>query len=102
MASRRSAGAPGTLVSMTDDVTPAVRAPGLFASRAAERAFPSRLPAVGPLGAPVNVHTAEVSTWLAPNPGPAGVPPAVASGPGSWVGWLLRGRRGEGDGDSAA
>jgi len=75
------------------DATPAVPAPDPYATRAAERAFPSRLPAVGPLGAPANVYTSEVRPWPAPNPGPAGVPPVVVSETGDRVGWLLRGRR---------
>ena len=38
-------------------------------------------------------------TWPAPADAPAAAPPVVASGPGSRVGWLLRGRRGHAEGD---
>jgi len=68
---------------MSDNATPAVPAPDPYAERAAERTFPSRLPA------PADV--------------PASPPPIVASGPGNrGPGWLLRGRHGEGDGGAAA
>lgn len=82
---------------MSDDVTPTVPAPDLFAARAAERVFPSRLPAPGrvaapgaggglELGAPVQLYTSDAAPFPVPSPGPAGAPPIVASGPGDRVG----------------
>ena len=72
----------------------------LFASA---RRFPTALPAPGTgggseLGEPVQLYGEPAGSWPAPADAPAAAPPVVASGPGSRVGWLLRGRRGEGDG----
>ena len=76
----------------------------LFASA---RRFPTMLPAPGTgggaeLGAPVRLYGQPAGSWPAPADVPAAAPPTVASGPGSRVGWLMRGRRGEGDGDNTA
>ncbi len=70
---------------------------------AGARRFPSRLdpPSTGggaELGELVQLYGAPAGSWPAPADAPAAAPPVVASGPGSRVGWLLRGRRGEGDG----
>ena len=67
---------------------------------AAARRFPTTLPAPGTgggaeLGELVTLYSTETRPFPALNPGPAPAPPIVASGPGSRVGWLLRGRRGE-------
>ena len=69
---------------------------------AGARRFPRTLPAPGTgggaeLGEPVQLYSNEARPFPTPNPGPAAAPapPIVASGPGSRVGWLLRGRRGE-------
>ena len=69
---------------------------------ASARRFPTTRPAPGTgggaeLGAPVRLYSSDATPFPVPNPGPAVAPPVVASGPGSWVGWLLHGRRGEGD-----
>ena len=70
---------------------------------AGARRFPSTLPAAGTgggaeLGEPVQLYGAPAGSWPAPADAPADAPspapPVVASGPGSQVGWLLRGRRG--------
>ena len=73
---------------------------------AGARRFPRTLPAPGTgggagLGEPVRLYGGHAGPWPAPADAPAAVPPVVASGPGSRVGWLLRGRRGEGAGDAA-
>jgi len=65
----------------------------LFASA---RRFPRTLPAPGTgggdeLGELVQLY-GPAGSWLAPADAPAAVPPVVASGPGSRVEWLLRGR----------
>jgi len=65
------------------------------------RRFPRTLPAPGTgggaeLGELVQLYK-PAGTWPAPADAPAAAPPIVASGPGSRVGWLLRGRQGEGD-----
>jgi len=70
---------------------------------AAARRFPTTRPAPGTgggseLGAAVRLYTSDAGSWPAPPAVPAVAPPVVASGPGSWVGWLMRGRRGEGAG----
>jgi len=70
---------------------------------ASARRFPTALPAPGTgggaeLGVPVQLYGQPAGPWPRPADAPAGVPPVVASGPGSRVGWLLRGRRGEGEG----
>jgi len=70
---------------------------------AGARRFPSRLdpPSTGggaELGELVQLYGEPAGSWPAPADAPAAAPPVVASGPGSWVGWLLRGRRGEGAG----
>jgi len=70
---------------------------------AGARTFPSRLPPpstgggakLGELVQPVTLYSTEPRPFPALNPGPAAAPPIVASGPGSRVGWLLRGRCGE-------
>ena len=67
---------------------------------ASARTFPSRLPAPGSGGGAelaefVTLYSTETRPFPALNHGPAAPPPIVASGPGSRVGWLLRGRRGE-------
>jgi hypothetical protein len=67
---------------------------------AGARRFPSTLPAPSTgggdeLGELVQLYSTETRPFPTPNPGPAAAPPVVASGPGSRVGWLLRGRRGE-------
>ena len=69
---------------------------------ASARRFPSRLPAPGTGGGDelaelVQLYGQPAGTWPAPADAPAAAPPIVASGPGSRVGWLLRGRQGEGD-----
>ena len=69
---------------------------------ASARRFPSTLPAPGSgggaeLGELVQLYK-PAGTWPPPADAPAAAPPGVASGPGSRVGWLLRGRQGEGDG----
>jgi len=74
---------------------------------ASARRFPTRLPAPGTgggaeLGEPVKLYSSDAAPFPVPADHPASAPPVVASGPGSRVGWLLRGRRGKGDGDSAA
>ena len=71
---------------------------------ASARRFPSRLPAPGTgggleLGEPVQLYR-PAGSWPAPADAPA-PPPVVASGPGSRVGWLLRGRRGHAEGEGA-
>ena len=71
---------------------------------ASARRFPTRLPAPGTgggseLGEAVRLYGEHAGAWPAPADVPASAPPVVASGPGSWVGWLMRGRRGEGAGD---
>jgi len=63
-----------------------------------DRAFPSRLdpPSTGggaELGELVQLYGQPAGSWPAPADAPAAAPPVVASGPGSRVGWLLRGRR---------
>ena len=73
----------------------------LFASA---RRFPSRLdpPSTGggdELSEPVRLYSGDAAPFPVPADHPASAPPVVASGPGSRVGWLLRGRRGEGAGD---
>jgi len=70
---------------------------------AGARTFPSRLdpPSTGggaELGELVQLYGQPAGSWPAPADAPATAPPIVASGPGSRVGWLLRGRQGEGDG----
>jgi len=65
---------------------------------AGARRFPSHLdsPSTGggaELGELVQLYE-PAGSWLAPADAPAAVPPVVASGPGSRVGWLLCGRRG--------
>jgi len=69
-----------------------------------ERTFPSRLdpPSTGggaELGELVQLYSTETRPFPTPNPGPAAAPPVVASGPGSRIGWLLRGRRGHAEGE---
>jgi len=77
--------------------TPEQHEPGdRFASA---RRFPNMLPAPGTgggseLGGPVRLYGGQAGPWPAPADAPAAAPPVVASGPGSRVGWLLRGRRG--------
>ena len=66
---------------------------------AGARTFPSRLPPPSTgggakLGELVQLYSTEPRPFPALNPGPAAAPPVVASGPGSRLGWLLRGRRG--------
>jgi len=65
---------------------------------ASARRFPTALPAPGTggaeLGEPVKLYGQPAGSWPAPADVPAAVPPVVASGPGSRVGWLLCGRRG--------
>ena len=70
---------------------------------ASARRFPSRLdpPSTGggELGELVQLYSTETRPFPALNPGPVSAPPVVASGLGNrGPGWLLRGRRGEGDG----
>jgi len=69
---------------------------------AGARTFPSRLPPPGTgggeLGELVQLYKPETRPFPALKPDPAAPPPVVASGPGSRLGWLLRGRRGEGAG----
>jgi len=71
---------------------------------AGARRFPRTLPAPGTgggaeLGEPVQLYSNETRPFPTPNPGPVSAPPVVASGLGNrGPGWLLRGRRGEGDG----
>jgi len=65
---------------------------------AGARTFPSRLPPPSTgggakLGELVQLYSTEPRPFPALNPGPAAAPPVVASGPGSRLGWLLRGRR---------
>ncbi len=78
--------------------TPEQHEPGdKFASA---RRFPNTLPAPGTgggaeLGAAVRLYTSDTAPFPVPADHPASAPPVVASGPGSRVGWLLRGRRGE-------
>ena len=67
---------------------------------ASARRFPSRLDPPGTgggaeLGEPVQLYSTETRPFPMPADAPAAAPPVVASGPGSRVGWLLRGRRGE-------
>jgi len=67
---------------------------------AGARMFPSRLdpPSTGgggELAELVQLYGQPAGSWPAPADAPATVPPVVASGPGSRVGWLMRGRRGE-------
>lgn len=67
---------------------------------ASARRFPRTLPAPGTgggaeLGELVQLYGQPAGTWPAAADAPAAAPPVVASGPGSRVGWLLRGRRGE-------
>ena len=69
---------------------------------ASVRRFPSRLdpPSTGggaELGELVQLYK-PAGPWPAPADAPAAAPPVVASGPGSRVGWLLRGRRDGGTG----
>jgi hypothetical protein len=90
-----------------DDVTPAAPVPDFYAARAAERAFPTRLPAPGvgggmELGASVQLYSTDAAPFPTPADVPASAPPVVASGPGNRVGWLLRGRRGKGGDGTAA
>ena len=64
------------------------------------RRFPRTLPAPGSgggaeLGELVQLYGQPAGTWPPPADAPSAAPPIVASGPGSRVGWLLRGRRGE-------
>jgi len=66
--------------------------------------FPNMLPAPetgggAELGAAVRLYTSDAAPFPVPADHPASAPPVVASGPGTWVGWLMRGRRGEGAGD---
>ena len=68
-----------------------------------DRTFPSRLdpPSTGggaELGELVQLYSTEARPFPTPADAPAAAPPVVASGPGSRLGWLLRGRRGEGAG----
>jgi len=91
---------------MNDVTPPAASEPDFYAERAAERAFPSRLPPPSTgggaeLGELVTLYATEPRPFPTPNPGPAAPPPVVASGPGSRVGWLLRGRRGRAEGEGA-
>ncbi len=70
------------------------------------RRFPSTLPAPGTgggaeLGELVQLYRPETRPFPALNHGPAVAPPVVASGPGSRLGWLLRGRRGHAEGEGA-
>ncbi len=65
---------------------------------AGARRFPSTLPAPGTgggaeLGEPVQLYSNEARLFPTPADAPAAAPPVVASGTGSQVGWLLRGRR---------
>jgi len=67
---------------------------------AGARRFPRTLPAPSTgggdeLGELVRLYSTETRPFPTPNPGPVSAPPVVASGPGSRVGWLLRGRCGE-------
>jgi len=62
------------------------------------RRFPRTLPAPGSgggaeLGELVQLYSTEARPFPTPADAPAAAPPIVASGPGSRVGWLLRGRR---------
>ena len=71
---------------------------------ASARRFPNTLPAPGTgggaeLGEAVRLYTSDAGSWPRPADVPAVAPPVVASGPGSWVGWLMCGRLGEGAGD---
>jgi len=73
---------------------------------AGARTFPSRLPPPGTgggaeLAEPVQLYRPAAGSWPAPADAPATAPPVVASGPGSRVGWLLRGRRGRAEGEGA-
>ena len=87
---------------MNDVTPPAASEPDFYAERAAERAFPSRLPPPSTgggakLGELVQLYSTEPRPFPALNPGPVAAPPVVASGPGNrGPGWLLRGppRRG--------
>ena len=71
---------------------------------AGSRRFPRTLPAPGTgggaeLGELVQLYKPETRPFPTPVDAPAAAPPVVASGPGNrGPGWLLRGRRGEGDG----
>jgi hypothetical protein len=71
---------------------------------AGARRFPSTLPAPGTgggaeFGELVQLYSTEARPFPTPADAPAAAPPVVASGPGSRVGWLLRGRRGHAEGD---
>ena len=67
------------------------------------RRFPRTLPAPGTgggaeLGDLVQLYK-PAGTWPPPADAPAAAPPVVASGPGSRLGWLMRGRRGHAEGE---
>ena len=71
---------------------------------AGARRFPSHLdsPSTGggaELVELVQLYGQPAGSWPAPADAPAAAPPVVASGPGSRVGWLLRGRRGHAEGE---
>jgi len=75
---------------------------------ASARRFPRTLPAPrtgggAELGELVQLYSTETRPFPTPNPGPVSAPPVVASGPGNrGPEWLLRGRRGKGEGGDAA